>query len=1230
MASKQVKSKNDIKPTIEETYKSMSDHEHILKLPDTYIGGIEEDDIKMWVYDQEKDRMVYRSIKYVPGLYKIFDEILVNARDQSVRDKSCTEVRVTIIPETGTIIVWNNGDEGIPVVIHKEEKCYVPEMIFGKIRTSSNYEQKGKIVGGKNGIGSKATNIYSKHFNVEIVDAVNMLKFTQNFNDNMYKKSEPVIEKLKGKQKSYTQITFTPDYARFGVDKLSNDMISLFKKRVYDIAAVTNIKVTLNNEHINIKDFKDYIKMFYEDGEVPNEPVFEICNDRWKVGVVFDSNSGFRQISYVNGICTFQGGSHVTHVLDQVVGTLHDQIMAKNKTLKIKTATIRDNLTFFIDAVIEDPGFSSQTKELLTTKTANFGSKCEISENFMKELSKTGIIDEVVNFAKFRAMEDLKKIDGKKKATLKGLAKLSDAHWAGTRKSKYCTLILTEGDSAKSFALAGTEVVGKERFGVFPLKGKLLNVREATAKQLKENDEIANIVQIMGLKFWKKYTDVGQLRYGRILILTDQDYDGSHIKGLLMNFIHFFWPSLIKITGFVSSIKTPIMKTWKKSDIKKKSPVIFYTISQYQTWKEDIGDDIKNYIMPPKYYKGLGTSKDEEAKEAFSDFEDKIVEYMWKDNNQIHDENTDNNEIDLDEYDDEIPDNDDSDTKSNAGSNDDDQDDEFDKSSECYDAITLAFAKTRSNDRKKWLEKYDKNIVLENNAQHVSYYDFVHKDLIHFSNYDNERSLPSICDGFKPSLRKILYASILRKIFKEEVKVAQLAGFISDKTGYHHGEASLQGAIVGMAQNFVGSNNINWLLPNGNFGNRCMGGKNAASARYIFTQLNELVQLVFRKEDECIYDYVDDDGTPVEPTVYAPIICTLLINGSDGIGTGFSTDILPFDPLVIIKNIRLLINGKQPMDMTPWFRGFKGKVNKINDKSFESCGIYDIVDQNTIVVEELPVGTWTENYKAFLDSLVADDPKAPKKGQLLKKYIDDCGNNTVKFTLIFIDDVLQDLVKKNEIEKKLKLINKHSTSNMHLHDTKGSIKKYDSVKEILCEYYAYRLDMYNKRKEYYLKVLENQLNILSWKIKFLEYVTSEKIIVFENKKARSKENVINQVIELGFPKLSNDFNTSEDAKTYNYLTNLGIFDLTEEDKSKLKDEHVKKLDEYTKYKNTSVQEIWLGELTEFEKAYSKWLINQDENDSDNKKKSKSKKVVKDVKATIKKPGKAQTIKISTY
>jgi len=1185
-----VKSKNtqNVEISVEERYTSMTDHEHILQLPDTYIGGIEEDTIKMWVLKEMEDgtaKIVYDQIKYIPGLYKIFDEILVNARDQRIKDDTCNTLDVTINEETGTISMMNNGDgkDSIPVVIHKEENCYVPEMIFGRIRTSGNYKQKGKIVGGKNGIGAKATNIYSKEFIVEIKDVKNGLLYKQRFYNNMYGKEDPIIETIKkAKTGSYVKITFTPDYQKFGVDSLSSDMVSLFKKRVYDVASVTNVNVTLNGEKIKMKSFEDYINMYYE--QIPNV-IYEQSNERWRVGVVFDQHSGYRQVSYVNGICTFKGGSHVTHVVDQIAGSVYNMIIAKNKNLKIKQSTIRDNLTFFIDCIIEDPGFSSQTKEELTNKVATFGSKYEVSEKFIKELSKTGIVEEVVNFAKFRAMEDLKKTDGKKKENLKGLAKLEDARWAGTRKSKYTRLILTEGDSAKAFAMAGLSVIGRDKYGVFPLKGKLLNVREATPKQLMENEEIKNIKKIIGLKHAKVYKNVSQLRYGGIIILTDQDPDGSHIKGLIMNFIHFFWPSLlIKNHSFIQTIQTPIIKVWKKTEKGKTEPIIFYTLSEYHKFKDTTIDFNTKWGF--KYYKGLGTSTDDEAKEAFIDFDNKIQTYIWENSSNIqNNEKDDDDDINEDENDD--------DDKSVVSTSETEEDDDIqDKLSKSNKAIILAFSKDMSHNRKDWLKGYDKDDILDSNDRLIRYSDFVNKDLIHFSNYDNIRSIPSICDGFKPSQRKILYGSMLKKIFKEEIKVSQLAGYISDKTAYHHGEASLMGAIISMAQDFVGSNNLNLLLPNGNFGNRVQGGKNSASPRYIFTQLNELVPYIFVNKDEYIYEYVDDDGTPVEPVTYHPIFPTVLMNGPEGIGTGWSTSIPCYNPRDIIANLRLIINGKKPQEMTPWYRGFTGQMIKKKDKTYLSSGIYEIMDANTLEIRELPIGTWTEDYKAFLESLVADDPKNPKNS-ILKKFENDSGNHTIKLNLTFIDGCLKELDKKGLIEKTLKLTSSITTSNIHLYDYNNQIKKYDSVEDIMIDFYNNRIKVYAKRKEYYLKIIMNDINLLSWKIKFITDVVNGDIIVFNKNSARSKADVLKECEKMGYPRLSSNPDKTDDELSYDYITNMPLFALTVDENHKLKEKYNSKLQEYQQYGDTPLEQIWISELDDFEKAYNIWIDKYD-------------------------------------
>lgn len=1162
--------------TVEEKFQKMDPHEHVLALPDTYIGGIQEDTHDMWVYDEGTNKIIKKAIKYVPGLYKICDEIFVNACDQTIRDKTCKTIRIDIDKEKGLISCYNDGENGVPVVIHKTEKIYVPEMIVGHLRTSGNYKQTGKTVGGKNGYGVKLANIFSSKFKIEVVDKKNNSKYNQTFTENMYKKSRPKITELdEDTDKSYIKISLVPDFERFGIAGLTDDFIALLKKRVFDIAAFTDstVKVFLNGLLLNVSNFKNYIEMFYN--EMPPYS-YSTVNDRWTICAVYDPESGYRQISHVNGICTFKGGSHERHVIDQIVGNLSDQIKKKHKDLKFKNSQIKDNITLFIKSTIEDPSFSSQIKEELTSKLSTFGSRCDIPDDFYKGMAKTGIIDEVVSFAKAKLISTMEKSDGKKTASLHGMPKLRDANWAGSRKSKECRLILTEGDSAATFAIAGREVAGHDKYGVFPLKGKPLNVRNATNKQLVDNEEIKKIKQIMGLKQGAEYDDdLTGLRYGGIIILTDQDVDGSHIKGLLINFIHHFWPSLLKVRGFIQTLATPIIKVWKTNDTKKKNPKVFYTLTDFEKWMERNEGNTRGWTKP-KYYKGLGTSTDAEAKESFEDLDGKIINYVSSD---------------------------------------------FDETTK---AINLVFDKKNTEDRKRWLENYDRGSILDNDNKNVEIHEFVNRDLIHFSNYDVERSIPSICDGFKPSLRKVMFGCFLRKIFKEEIKVAQLVGFISDKAAYHHGEASLEGAIVGMAQNFVGSNNINLLMPNGNFGNRTQGGNNASSSRYIFTQITEITPLIFRKEDEYIYEYNDDDGKPIEPVSYCPIIPMLLVNGCIGIGTGYSTRIPSFNPKDIINNIERMIKGKKPKIMVPWYRGFTGDVIEKESKngvSYETSGKYVILNQNTIQITELPIcfgtsGFWTDNYKLFLEGLLID--KSIKKGgggggsggkkitNILTDIEDFCGNNTIDYRITFDKGVLQELIKEGRIMEVLKLTSSVSMNNLVAYNSNGVVHRYGNVMEILEEYFGYRMKLYEKRKEYILRLLKNELDLISWKVKFIEMVISGDIVVFEKNKTVKKSVIIERLEELEFPKLSSNSGIDkEDGKSYGYITNLSLFSLTEEELEKLRRENEIKLAEYKEYEEASIADLWMKELKELEKAYDKWLMNWEKEFEDGGKKGRA-------------------------
>lgn len=1200
--------------SIEKKYKHLTDHEHILKRSDMYVGTIDTNTVNMWIYDKTLNKFKKEDIMFSPALYKIVDEILVNARDHTVRNpKTCKSIKVNLDKETGRITVWNDGP-GIEVKFHKEFKKYVPEMIFGHLRTSSNYEETGKIVGGKNGFGAKLTNIFSKEFTIETVDSDEKKFYKQTFSNNMYDKTEPEIKT--SKSSSYTSVSFIPDYPKFGFKKVTPELIGLFSKRVFDIAASTNknVKVFLNDEEIKISKFTDYIEMYYE--TIPKTLCFTENGSRWKVGLIFDANIGYNQISFVNGILTYNGGTHVKYIVDQVCEKLIMLIMKKNKNLKIKPDQIKSNITLFLDCSIEDPTFNSQVKDKLTTKTSAFGSKCELSDEFIQKFSKTGIMDEVISLVEFKENKELKKTDGKKSDKLRDVLKLEDAAEAGGVNSHKCRLILTEGDSAKSFALNGLQVIGNKFYGVFPLRGKMINVRNATVQQILKNQEFVSFKRIMGLKQGQEYKDTKELRYGGILILTDQDADGSHIKGLIINMIQFMWPSLVLRDDFIQCLKTPLIKTFKKSDKKNAEPMIFYSLSEFKKWEEEIGEDISKWDKP-KYYKGLGTSTAFEAKQTFLDFDKKQVNFVCGDVNENI--NSSDEEYLTDSA--ESSESDDDTKKSSKKSDSNKSDKKTPKKKVKFsqkerlrlkrvnDIITLAFDKKRADDRKGWLKKFNINEVLEATGD-VTYDDFINKELIHFSNADNIRSLPSICDGLKPSLRKILYASFKRGKNASEIKVAQFAGYIGTETEYHHGEVSLQGAIIGMAQNFPGSNNINLLLPLGNFGFRRAMGKEAASPRYIFTKTNKLTYKIFREEDEPLLDFIVEEGKTVEPVCYKPIIPMILINGTSGIGTGFSTDVPSFNPLDVTKSLKTLIQKKEYIEIHPYYRGFTGEIIPQGDNKYLMKGSYEIIDEETVRVTEIPIFKSIESYKEDLTEMEIIDKKETNSNKKILDFSMEPLLNSIDVTIKFKPTELQSLIKNDKLESYLKLNTTFSLNNMHLYDSQNKLTLYDTVYDIMEEFYVDRLDFYKKRKAHHIRVLENDVNIIKYKVKFIEDIFDKKIKLEKQK----KDVIIARLVELKYPKLAKNINNLD--KSYSYLIELPLWSLTYEKIEELRSqlEEIEKVLE--EYKSKSEEQIWLDEIEEFEEAYKVWLKdliedqqNEDNLVKNNKKNGKTKKTV---------------------
>lgn len=1102
--------------------------------------------------------MVYRKISYVPALYKIFDEILVNAADNLQRDpQGMDSIKVEIDQQNCSISVWNNG-RGLPVVMHKEQKVYVPELVFGHLLTSDNYDDTAcKVVGGRNGYGAKLANVFSTEFKVETCDGKN--RFTQVFRNNMQVKGKPEI--VPSKEKSFTCITFKPDLAKFGMTKLDDDIVSLLSKRVYDVAGSTLEKcgVHLNGEKLDIKNFRDYCDLYLLTRQgVPQ--IYEKCSDRWEICVSL-TESGFNQVSFVNSICTIRGGTHVTHVSDQIVEAILEKVKTQSKEkvkggVDVKPHHVRNHIWVFIKCLIENPAFDSQTKETLTTKQSKFGSRCELSEKFLSEVSSCGVVDLILMAAMAKSKVDLGKklkANTSRVTRLTGIPKLEDANDAGGKLSGECSLILTEGDSAKALAVSGLSVIGRDKWGVFPLRGKVLNVRDATLKQMMANEEIQNLIKIIGLDLNKEYdAELKGLRYGSIMIMADQDTDGSHIKGLLINLIHAWWPSLARLPGFIKEFFTPIVKATRG-----KTQLCFYTLPEYEAWKTETNGGKGCKI---KYYKGLGTSTSKEAKEYFGALDTHQIKYRY---DGVEDDRS----------------------------------------------IDLAFNKKRSDDRKAWINSYEDGNLIDHTQKEVSYKDFVDKELVLFAKANVSRAIPSMVDGFKPSQRKVLFGCFKRNL-KNDVKVAQLVGYVSEQAAYHHGETSLSETIVGMAQDFVGSNNINLLMPQGQFGTRLQGGKDSASARYIYTRLAPITRAIFPAADDHVLEYQNEDGLSVEPRWYCPILPMVLVNGVEGIGTGWSSSVPNFNPRDIISNLRRWLKGKQLEDMTPWYAGFCGRIVRSKEEGkFEVAGIISYLGDNKAEITELPVKRWTQDYREFLEEHLPKGEKKKEGNKLLEDYQEHHSEKTVHFELSLSAEGNAQAEKDN-LEKAFKMRSSISLNNMMLFNADGKIKKYDSALDILREFADVRLSIYETRKAYLLARLTRECEVLSAKARFVKMVIEGKIVIRKRKivdlAQDLRKNGFKALWELKGESAAETEEKGEDeeadeddgsgeegdapdatrkaVKDFEYLVGMPISTLTAEKVAKLMQEQEKKAQELQTLKRKKPSDLWLEDLEVLETA----------------------------------------------
>lgn len=427
---------------------------------------------------------------------------------------------------------------------------------------------------------------------------------------------------------------------------------------------------------------------------------------------------------------------------------------------------------------------------------------------------------------------------------------------------------------------------------------------------------------------------------------------------------------------------------------------------------------------------------------------------------------------------------------------------------------------------------------------------FFNGDFREFSIYACQRSIPNIVDGLKTSQRKAIYGMVRRGESAGEMKVAQAAAHISSVTDYHHGERSMEDAVVKLAQNFAGTNNMNLLSPEGQFGSRLTD--EPASSRYIFTKLHSNFRKLFLKEDDCILDYLDSDGEQIEPEFYIPILPVVLINGSYGVGTGFASNILTYNPKDLRDYILAVLQEKNTKSPIPWFNGFRGEVKKDGTK-VEICGKLEIVNSNTIKITELPIGVFLDSYKTLLNKLEEDG--------FIKSYKDLSNEDGFLFELkvprTTSELPLATLMTKFKLVKKV-------TENYTLWNERGFIQNWKSVDEVILHFVLVRLEKYEQRRITLIALWRKELAWLEEKIRFIEFYIANSTRVSKMKKVELKA-------ELESLKFEN----------IDKLLDIKVYNLTADAIEDLRDDIVKVKDRIASMENTDPATMYMSDLKEF-------------------------------------------------
>jgi DNA topoisomerase-2 len=1118
---------------------TVEQRDHIYLRPGTYIGSITQELRYEYVFDSDTSKIVKKEISIPPGLERIFIELLANAADNAYvsRENKINVGTINITIKDNYITVRN---EGRAISIEKYEKLnmWLPNVIFGVLMSSSNYKDqiKKRTGSGLNGLGAKLTNIFSLDFRIEIGNSHNKKKYIQEWKDNMKICKEPIIEKYNGM--SYTQITYLADLNKFGYIDYPEETYSLFAKHILDATFTSHVPIIFNGIEFPPLDIITYTQYYID---ITNH---FIHSEKDMILCVLDSPNKGMAISFVNGMVTKNGGTHVRKVMETIGIPILKNVNEKNKPPKINLNKFKDHVTIVLSCRFENPDFDAQTKTKLTSPKMS-DIQLNIPDSKISHMMSWELVDALKASLLAINYKNLLKTDGKKKNFIGEVDEYNPANKAGTKESNKCILYLSEGKSAMAYVNTFLDELtnGRDYNGTYQLRGKVLNAINAKDEKILESRIWINIKKILGLEEKTNYeidSNMNRLRYGGIHAMVDADDDGKHIFGLILVYFYKRFPSLLK-RKYISLHRTPIIRVTKGKIIHN-----FFSQLAYNKWaKKKNDDELKKWNH--KYFKGLGTFEDALIKENFKN--QKVANCI------------------------------------------------FDENAEAY--ISLAFNSKLSNYRKVWVEQYKPILGVEDLIE-LPITKFINEELIYYTLNNLKRAIPNEMDGLKESQRKLLYAGIKKwgcpkDISKcEEYKVVQFASYAAGKTCYHHGEECLSGTVIKMGQDFVGSNNMPYFYRSGQFGSQMFNGSDAASPRYLYTFPEWWWSYIYKKEDNDLLIYVEDEGKEWEPEFFLPIIPMQLVNGASGVAMGWSTSIYNHNPLDIIQWLKNKLTRKENVSILPWYRNFEGNIEiDINTFSVENTYIGEYMEEylgpeedilnkenedfdynnyanakismstygkfvqypDRIVVTALPLGLSTNKYKRWLIKL-------REKG-----YISKCDDKGKKYRIEF-----HIMGWKNEVNlSKLGLIKRYGMTNMILLGENGLPKKYRSSDEILESFYIRRLPYYKKRIDLKIKQIEDVIPYKENTIKFIEGAINEKIPLLGKK----EEDILNAMTEMNLLYIED-------------LLKIPIKKCSLESIVKLKNEIQEDYDLLENMKQKTPEQEWFNELVEFEIAYKKY------------------------------------------